>query len=55
MQSFFKYNWTVREEWYKWCEELSENTPYWSIIGMGKGNWKKPVSANFFGRGLALN
>lgn len=24
MKSFFKYNWMVREEWYRWCEELSE-------------------------------
>lgn len=24
MQTFFKYNWMVREEWYRWCEELSE-------------------------------
>ncbi|WP_310833285.1 DinB family protein [Paenibacillus pedocola] len=24
MQTFFCYNWMVREEWYKWCEELSE-------------------------------
>jgi len=21
---FFKYNWMVREDWYRWCEELSE-------------------------------
>lgn len=21
---FFRYNWSVREEWYRWCEELSE-------------------------------
>ncbi|MDW0115332.1 DinB family protein [Sporosarcina thermotolerans] len=24
MQTFFKYNWMVREEWYRWCEEVSE-------------------------------
>ena len=24
MQQFFRYNWMVREEWYRWCEELSE-------------------------------
>ncbi|MEH7382169.1 DinB family protein [Bacillus sp. JJ1533] len=24
MQMFFRYNWMVREEWYQWCEELSE-------------------------------
>ncbi|RLL48305.1 DUF664 domain-containing protein [Oceanobacillus piezotolerans] len=24
MQYFFKYNWKVREEWYHWCENLSE-------------------------------
>ncbi|WP_129691606.1 DinB family protein [Gottfriedia acidiceleris] len=24
MQTFFKYNWVVREDWYRWCEELSE-------------------------------
>ncbi|MDR4886175.1 DinB family protein [Fredinandcohnia sp. QZ13] len=24
MQMFFRYNWMVREEWYRWCEELSE-------------------------------
>ncbi|MDR9857929.1 MULTISPECIES: DinB family protein [Paenibacillus] len=24
MQTMFKYNWAVREEWLKWCEEISE-------------------------------
>ncbi|WP_042202625.1 DinB family protein [Paenibacillus camerounensis] len=24
MQTLFRYNWMVREEWYKWCETLSE-------------------------------
>ncbi|ETI69412.1 DinB family protein [Neobacillus vireti] len=24
MQTFFQYNWMVREDWYRWCEELSE-------------------------------
>ncbi|PWW20308.1 DinB family protein [Cytobacillus oceanisediminis] len=24
MQTLFRYNWIVREEWYRWCEELSE-------------------------------
>ncbi|MEH7223502.1 DinB family protein [Bacillus sp. JJ1566] len=24
MQMFFRYNWKVREDWYRWCEELSE-------------------------------
>ncbi|MEH7237512.1 DinB family protein [Bacillus sp. JJ1562] len=24
MQMFFGYNWKVREDWYRWCEELSE-------------------------------
>ena len=24
MNSFFRYNWMVREEWYRFCEELSE-------------------------------
>ncbi|WP_078379873.1 DinB family protein [Sutcliffiella halmapala] len=24
MQTLFHYNWMVREEWYKWCEELTE-------------------------------
>ncbi len=24
MQVFFKYNWMVREDWFRWCEELSE-------------------------------
>ncbi|MGE7879790.1 DinB family protein [Peribacillus muralis] len=24
MQTFFRYNWMVREDWYGWCEELSE-------------------------------
>ena len=24
MQQFFRYNRMVREEWYRWCEELSE-------------------------------
>jgi uncharacterized damage-inducible protein DinB len=24
LQAFFRYNWMVREEWYKWCEKISE-------------------------------
>ncbi len=24
MQTFFRYNWIVRGDWYHWCEELSE-------------------------------
>jgi uncharacterized damage-inducible protein DinB len=24
LQTFFQYNWIVREEWYRWCEELNE-------------------------------
>lgn len=24
MQTFFNYNWMVREEWYKWCEDVPE-------------------------------
>lgn len=24
MQTFFQYNWIVREQWYKWCEEVPE-------------------------------
>ncbi|WP_099353127.1 DinB family protein [Fredinandcohnia onubensis] len=24
METLFRYNWMVREEWYRWCEELSE-------------------------------
>lgn len=24
MKMFFHYNWMVREEWYQWCEEISE-------------------------------
>lgn len=24
MNMFFHYNWMVREEWYQWCEEISE-------------------------------
>ncbi|MFB5087530.1 DinB family protein [Psychrobacillus sp. PGGUH221] len=24
MQMMFRYNWKVREEWYRWCEEVSE-------------------------------
>jgi uncharacterized damage-inducible protein DinB len=24
LQTFFRYNWMVREDWYRWCEELSE-------------------------------
>jgi uncharacterized damage-inducible protein DinB len=25
LETFFRYNWIVREEWYRWCEELSED------------------------------
>ncbi|HSI66749.1 MAG TPA: DinB family protein, partial [Planococcus sp. (in: firmicutes)] len=24
MRMLFEYNWSVREEWYQWCEGLSE-------------------------------
>ncbi|WP_079508810.1 DinB family protein [Mesobacillus jeotgali] len=24
MQTFFRYNWMVREDWYRWCEGLNE-------------------------------
>lgn len=24
LQTFFKYNWLVREGWFRWCEELTE-------------------------------
>lgn len=24
MEMLFKYNWMVREEWYRWCEEVEE-------------------------------
>ncbi|MBS4202198.1 DinB family protein [Bacillus sp. FJAT-49732] len=24
MQTFFRYNWQVREDWYRWCEEVAE-------------------------------
>ncbi|MGG0719703.1 DinB family protein [Robertmurraya massiliosenegalensis] len=24
MLTFFRYNWAVREDWYLWCEEISE-------------------------------
>jgi uncharacterized damage-inducible protein DinB len=24
LETLFRYNWMVREEWYRWCEELSE-------------------------------
>lgn len=25
METFFKYNWQVREEWFEWCKDLSED------------------------------
>lgn len=25
MEMMFKYNWMVREEWYRWCEEVEES------------------------------
>lgn len=25
MQTFFRYNWIVREQWYEWCEDLPED------------------------------
>jgi len=24
MQAFFQYNWMIREKWYEWCENVSE-------------------------------
>jgi uncharacterized damage-inducible protein DinB len=33
MQTLFRYNWGVREEWYKWCEELPEEELVKTRIG----------------------
>lgn len=24
MQTMFRYNWMIREDWYRWCEDVSE-------------------------------
>ncbi|TBX84430.1 damage-inducible protein DinB, partial [Bacillus thuringiensis] len=24
MYTLFQYNWQVRDDWFKWCEQLSE-------------------------------
>lgn len=24
LQTLFRYNWMVREEWYRWCEDVNE-------------------------------
>ena len=28
LQTFFRYNWTVREQWYQWCEDI----PYEELV-----------------------
>ncbi|WP_090511097.1 DinB family protein [Paenibacillus sp. cl6col] len=28
MQTFFRYNWTVREQWYQWCKDI----PYEELV-----------------------
>jgi len=33
MLSLFKYNWQVREEWFKWCESLSEEEFFKERVG----------------------
>ncbi|MEK4852854.1 DinB family protein [Paenibacillus sp. FSL H7-0756] len=33
MQTLFRYNWQVREEWYQWCEELPEEELVKARIG----------------------
>lgn len=33
MQTLFRYNWQVREEWYQWCEELPEEELVKTRIG----------------------
>lgn len=33
MQTFFRYNWIVREQWYQWCEEV----PYEELIRQRTG------------------
>lgn len=35
MQTLFRYNWMVREEWYKWCEELPEE----ELLKERTGEW----------------
>ncbi|MFA1738946.1 DinB family protein [Lysinibacillus fusiformis] len=37
MQLLFKYNWMVREDWFRWCEELSEEELLENRTG-GMGN-----------------
>lgn len=37
MQTFFRYNWLVREDWYRWCEELTEEELLLNRTG-GVGN-----------------
>lgn len=33
MQTLFFYNWKIREEWYRWCEELPEEELLKTRIG----------------------
>ncbi|AXI09822.1 damage-inducible protein DinB [Oceanobacillus sp. 143] len=37
MEIFFRYNWMVRQDWYRWCEELSEEELLQNRTG-GLGN-----------------
>lgn len=33
MQTFFQYNWMVREQWYEWCANISEEELLATRIG----------------------
>lgn len=42
MKAFFQYNWIVREEWYRWCEELPQEELLKNRTG-GVGNILKTL------------
>ena len=33
LQTLFRYNWMVREQWYQWCEDVSEEELLKARIG----------------------
>ncbi|WP_439022720.1 DinB family protein [Bacillus thuringiensis] len=33
MYTLFKYNWQVRDDWFKWCEQLSEEELFRKRVG----------------------
>lgn len=33
METIFRYNWQVRDQWFEWCKQLSEEDLLWKRVG----------------------